>query len=483
MASMTKSILNGAKWTSLSALIITVIQIGQFAFLGNVMSLKEFGLVGMLTTVTIFTQILLDLGLGAAIIQKEMVTDRQLSTLYWINLLTGIVLFGLLIVASPFIAAFYHRPELENLLKLLSIMFLIAPIGQQYQYMLQKDLAFKKLSVIETIANVLSLIVLLLLAYLMNPIIAYVLSQVVLQSTKGILYATAYWKKWRPNCVFVLGEVKEFFSFGAFQLASRLVNRAGSNIDMILIGRFLGVEALGVYSLAYQIVTIPVLKLNPIVTRVAFPVFSKNQLDHSVLREGFLSMTTMLALVSFPLLFGLSAVSDSFIEVVFGDKWLVAVPVLNILCIVGLLRVLMNPNGSILLAKGRADLAFYWDTGMLLVYGSALYAGVLTENLITVAWIYAAVSLLNFIIGRWLMAYVIQLSFKLYAKTLIRPSMMSVIMAGFAFLLHQGMKLTHADVTIQLGVTVLLSAILYGMLMMKMYPNVTSKMVGRGRSS
>lgn len=138
MASMKKRMLGGAKWTSLSALIITIIQIAQFAFLGNVMTLKEFGLVGMITTVTIFTQILLDLGIGAAIIQKEQTTERQLSTLYWINLLTGIILFCLLILLSPMIAAFYNRPELEGLLKLLSIMFLIAPIGQQYQYMMQK---------------------------------------------------------------------------------------------------------------------------------------------------------------------------------------------------------------------------------------------------------------------------------------------------------------------------------------------------------
>ncbi|MDM5299622.1 MOP flippase family protein [Bacillus pumilus] len=483
MASIKSRMMRGAKWTSLSALIITVIQIGQFAFLGNVMSVKEFGLVGMITTVTIFTQILLDLGIGAAIIQKQHTTERQLSTLYWINLLTGILLFFLLLLASPMIAAFYARPELEGLLKLLSIMFLIAPIGQQYQYMMQKDLAFKTLSTIETIVNLASLLVLLVLAFFMNPIVAYVVSQVVLQSGKGLLYAAAYWKKWRPSPVFALGEVKEFFSFGAFQLASRLVNRAGSNIDMILIGRFLGVEALGIYSLAYQIVTIPVLKINPIVTRVAFPVFSKSQHDHSLLREGFLSMTNVLALISFPLLIGLAAVSDSFIEVVFGEKWLVAVPVLNILCIVGLLRVLMNPNGSILLAKGRADIAFYWDSGMLLVYGCALYVGVSTGDLMTVAWIYSGVSLLNFIVGRWLMAYIIQLEMKVYMKSLWKPAVMSLLMAACAVAVHQGMKLMSADVLLQFLLTVCVSAILYSLLLLNMYPQVAGKLLRRGRSS
>ncbi len=151
--------------------------------------------------------------------------------------------------------------------------------------------------------------------------------------------------------VFDLKGMKGFFSFGAFQLSSRLVNRLGANIDMILIGSFIGAEALGIYNLAYQIVTLPVLKINPIITRVAFPVFAKNKHENSVIREGFLNMTKILALISFPLLLGLVSVSDAFVASVFGEKWLAAVPVLNVLAIVGILRVLMNPNGSVVARK------------------------------------------------------------------------------------------------------------------------------------
>lgn len=141
------------------------------------------------------------------------------------------------------------------------------------------------------------------------------------------------------------------------------MNRLGANIDMILIGSFIGAEALGIYNLAYQIVTLPVLKINPIITRVAFPVFAKNKHENSVIREGFLNMTKILALISFPLLLGLVSVSDAFVASVFGEKWLAAVPVLNVLAIVGILRVLMNPNGSVLLAKGRPIWRFIGTPG------------------------------------------------------------------------------------------------------------------------
>ncbi|MFN2744470.1 MULTISPECIES: teichuronic acid biosynthesis protein TuaB [Bacillus] len=469
MSTITKQILSGAKWTSLSTLIVTAVQIVQFALLGNIMTITEFGLVGMLTTVTVFTQIVLDMGFGAALIQKEDISERQLSTLYWLNIITGFLLFIGLFFLSPVIADFYQRDELVLLIRILAVMFLIAPVGQQHQYLLQKDLKFNVLSKIEAGAAIASFVLLLVLMVLTDPIIAYALSQVFLNSFKGILFFAVYLKKWRPSFVFAVREVSGFFSFGAFQLASRLVNRLGANIDMILIGRFLGAEALGIYNLAYQIITIPVLKINPIITKVAFPVFSKNQRDNGTLREGFLNMTKLLALVSFPLLIGLTTVSDLFIEVVFGEKWLQAVPVLNILAIVGLLRVLMNPNGSVLLAKGRADLAFYWDSGIMLLYGLSLYAAVLTNDLVLTAWTYAAISLINFLIGRWLLKYVIQLKFGEYFKTIGKPLALTALMAALALGLSAGTRHLLPGAMLQLSVSVVISGIVYSLLVGKFY--------------
>ncbi|WP_404347868.1 MOP flippase family protein [Sutcliffiella horikoshii] len=432
MSTITKQILSGAKWTALSTIIITVIQIVQFAILGNLLTKEQFGVVGMITTVVIFTQILLDMGFSAAIIQKEKVTDEQLSTLYWLNIIVGIVLFIGLFFASPLIAGFYNQPELIPLIKVLGIMFLIAPIGQQFQYLLQKDLNFNLLSRIEVATNLASFISLLIMIFLIKELYAYVISQVILNSLKGILYFAVYSKKWKPSFVFNLSSIKELMSFGVFQLMSRLVNRIGANIDYILIGRFLGAEALGIYSLAYQVVTIPVMKINPIITRVAFPVFSRSQSDNKLLIEGFLNVTKMLALVSLPLLLGLMAISDLFIEVFFGARWLDAAPILGILAIVGILRVLMNPNGSIILAKGKANIAFYWDFGVMLLYGITMYFAT-KYDIYIVAWTYVVTSFINFLIGRWLLKKLIDLEMKDYVRTLLKPILITGIMAVIVY--------------------------------------------------
>ncbi|PFP23157.1 colanic acid exporter [Bacillus sp. AFS073361] len=468
----------GIKWTGISTFIITTIQIVQFAFLGKLMSISEFGLVGMITTIVVFAQILLDLGFGTAVIQKEEVSARVLSSLFWINVVVGVGLFVLLFLFSPLIATYFHRGELIELIRILAVMFLIAPVGQQCQYLLQKDLRFNLLGAIEAGTTFISFLILVILILIISPIYAFVISQVVLNSLKGILYFICYQKKWRPSFVFDLSECKEYMAFGAYQLASRLVNRIGSNLDVILIGRFMGAEALGIYNLAYQIVTIPVLKINPIITRVAFPVFSKSHHNQVLLTDGFLHMTKLLSLVSFPILMGLTAVSNVFILTVFGQKWLDAVPVVQIMAVVGILRVLMNPNGSVILAKGKANIAFYWDAGVLILYGASLWIAVMTNNLEVVAWTYAGVSLVNFLVGRWLLNWLIQLRFRQYLQTISVPFLLSLLITTLAFCLKKISSFYFTQTSIwPLIFSVGISAIAYILLLNRVYPDFFLKIV------
>ncbi|MCM3571137.1 teichuronic acid biosynthesis protein TuaB [Neobacillus mesonae] len=463
----------GVKWTSISTMVITAIQVIQFVLLGNQMTVSEFGLVGIMTTIVVFAQIVLDLGLGSAVIQKETVSERILSTLFWLNILAGAALFLFLMFMSPLFAAYFHRDELIELIRILAVMFIIAPIGQQSQYLLQKELRFNLLGAIEAGAAVISFITLAILIFMISPIYAFVISQVVLNSLKGIFYFLYYRKKWHPKFIFDLSECKEYMVFGAYQLASRLVNRIGSNIDVILIGRFMGAEALGIYNLAYQIVTIPVLKINPIITRVAFPVFSKNNQSQAALSDGFLHMTKLLSLVSFPILMGVAAVSNVFILTIFGQKWLEAAPILQIMAVVGILRVLMNPNGSVILAKGKANIAFYWDAGVLILYSISLLFAVTTNDLEVVAWTYVVVSVVNFLIGRWLLNWLIQLDFRQYLKTVSVPFQLSLLITIVAYGLKEFSAIyfplkSFWTLVISVGV----SAALYMLLLIKIYPQI-----------
>lgn len=143
----------------------------------------------------------------------------------------------------------------------------------------------------------------------------------------------------------------------------------------------------------------------------------------------------------------------------------------------------MNPNGSVLLAKGRADLAFYWDSGVLLLYGLSLFAAVQTGSLLTVAWVYAIISVVNFLIGRWLLAYVIKLNLSAYFQSIMKPFLITAAMGIIAFGVSLSTEHFSMQAEMRLAISVAAGALCYLFLLVKAYPQTKSKLLRKGRLS
>ena len=143
----------------------------------------------------------------------------------------------------------------------------------------------------------------------------------------------------------------------------------------MIIGSLLGADALGFYNLAWNLIIQPISRINPVLTRVAFPVFAKLQMDREALKSGYLKMLRLLATTNFAALFGIAAVAPNLVPVVFGERWLPVVPLIQILSLVALIRAVINPVGSLLLSKGRADLGFKWNLALLFSQGLGVVVG------------------------------------------------------------------------------------------------------------
>lgn len=435
MNKVSRDFLGGIKWTGLSSIVNTIVQLLQYIILARLLSPDDYGLLGMITVVIVFSQVFTDLGISSAIIYYKNLTKEQLSTLYWINLLAGFFVFLIILLLRPLIADFYNESRLTELLIYVSFIFLVTPVGQQFQFLLQKELNFNQLAKVEILSVVLGSFSAITLAFLGFGVYSQIWGQLITAGTKSIYLLGIGWKKWRPQFVFKLKGLKEVVKFGAFKMGSKTVGYFASNIDYLLIGRYLGAEALGIYNLAYQLIVIPVTKINPIVTKVAFPVFSLYQDDNEVINKSFINMSKLLSVVTFPILIGLIACADVFVPVIFGTKWESAIPVVKILAILGILRVLMNPNGSLLLGKGRADLGFIWDLFVAIFNGIAIWL-VVKEGIIKVALVYVFVSFLNFILGRRLLYHVTKLKSKDYFSALVKPTIIGVLMGILVYLVE-----------------------------------------------
>ena len=364
--SLKKSAIRGVKWTGLSTVISALIQILQVAILARFLSSSDFGLMAIVMVVIGFAQAFLDMGISNAIIHKQDVSHRQLSTLYWVNVLAGIVLYVIIYLLAPFIDSFYSESRLEGIVKITGIIFLISPYGQQFFILLEKELAFSTLAKISILNKLISLFVTSYFAFRGFGVYSLVYGVLVSTVFTTLQYIVIGIKNHKPSLIFELKEVKTFLRFGLYQMGERTINYFNYQFDTILIGKLLGVESLGLYTIAKELVMKPAIIINPVLNRVAFPTMAKIQDDIPKLKMVYLKMINFIASVNFPIYIAIMILAPELIEVLFGEKWSSAVPIVQILAIFAAVRSIGNPIGSLLLARGRADLGFWWNFGLFL---------------------------------------------------------------------------------------------------------------------
>jgi lipopolysaccharide exporter len=366
---------SGVFWTSISTFAIAIIQFLQLALLARLLEPNDFGLMAMAMVVIGFANAFADMGISNAIIHHQTVSRNQLSSLYWLNILAGIGVCLLVISLSPAIAQFYNEPRLTRLMLWAALIFLITPLGQQFQVLFQKNLKFRILAGSDVIAVILGFIVSVLAALHGQGVLALIWGQLTTAACRSGLLMCLGWTTWRPSIHFNLRDLEGFVSFGIYQMAERSINYFAWNMDKLLIGRLLGTTSLGVYNVAYQLMIRPFMVLNPILTRVAFPVFASIQNDDRRLSRGYIKLSQIIAFANFPVYFCMFALAQPLILLLLGPQWQPAIPVFQVLVWLGALYSLGNPLGSLLLAKGRADLGFWINLSGLVVYAIAILVG------------------------------------------------------------------------------------------------------------
>ncbi len=460
MTSLRQEAARGVKWTSLSTLLVVVIGVAQIAVLTRLLSRADFGLMAMVTTVTGFANIYADMGLSNAIIQRKSPTREQLSTLYWTNIVTGVTLFVVVAGLSPLVSAFFREPRLRGLVVLGATIFLIIPLGQQFQILLQKELEFDRLARVEVSSAAIGFAVAVGAAAAGLGVWALVIG-ILAQSAGRMLQLVAIgWRRWPPGLHFARADLKGYISFGLYQIGERTIYYWAANIDYLLIGRYLGAAPLGLYTIAYQLVVVPVSRLNPVLTKVAFPVFSRRQDDPAALRRGFGELIELVALVTFPLLVGLGIVAPVAVPAIFGPDWQPAVALVQIMSVMGLLMCLSNPLGSALLAKGRADVGFWLNVANTAVVVPVLWLMV-RWGTTGVAWGHTSISLLLFVVELWLIDRILGMKWPSYFARVARPAAATAAMAVAVAALYLVLTRTGLGPVAQLVPLVVVGALVY----------------------
>lgn len=385
MSTLISRAISGSKWTSVSQVILLGTALVQTAILSRLLLPADFGIVAIAGVVIGFLAIYSELGMSAAIIQKQGIADDVLSSLYVLNLAAALVCSMITLAVAPLLANWYGQPELQKLIACLSPAFILSAIGSQFRALNQKHLRFELMAKIEVAGALVSLLVAVLSALEGFGAYSLVFATLANSASTSLFNFVTGLRYHRPSLVFSTKKTGEFLRFGLFQMGDNTLNYLNSTIDVLLVGKLTGTHELGLYSISKSLTMRPAGLINPIFNRVAFPVMSHSQDDQAALRNMFLSGLRLLCFINFPIYAFMFVAAEPLVRILLGEPWLQAAPVLQIMALYFLIRSTGNPVGSLLMATASYRRSFVWNLALFAIVPFTIWIGA-QQGITGVAW-------------------------------------------------------------------------------------------------
>jgi O-antigen/teichoic acid export membrane protein len=327
-----------------------LLRVGSLMVLARLLGPEDFGLVGMVTAFTGILMLFRDFGLSAATIQRTTVTEEQISTLFWINVSAGALLGLVTMTIAPFIAEFYDEPRLFGVTVVLSTGFLFNAAGIQHSALLQRQMRFTALAVISVVSLIASGTI-----AIAGAEAGYGYWSLVALSVASPLVATiGFWLTtgWVPGMPHRRAGIGSMMHFGGTLTLNGLVAYIAYNGEKVLIGRFWGADAIGIYGRAFQLVNIPTDNLNGAIGEVAFSALSRLQDDPVRFRSYFVKGFSLVLGLTLPITFACALFADDVVFVILGPKWKDAATVVRLLAPTIAIFAIINPLGWLVYSIG-----------------------------------------------------------------------------------------------------------------------------------
>jgi O-antigen/teichoic acid export membrane protein len=407
-----------------------LLRVGSLMVLARLLGPKDFGLVGM---VTAFTGVLLwfrDFGLSSAAVQRTTVTEEQLSTLFWINIAFGALLALVVVAMAPAIAAFYNKPQLFWVATVLAAGFLFNSAGVQHSALLQRQMRFTVLAVISVVSLIIGTAIGIggaSAGYGYWALVAMTVAQP-LFTTIGFWIATG----WLPGRPHRRAGIRSMLHFGGALSLNGLLAYIAYNAEKVMIGRFWGVDAIGIYGRAFQLATIPTDNVNSAVGEVAFSALARLQNDPIRLRTYFLKGFSLVLGLTLPATIACALFADDIVLFFLGANWKESAPIVRLLSPTMAILAIINPLGWLIYSIGLVARGLK----IALVFAPIMIAGCamgLPYGPKGVAFAYSAVMILSVIPHIMWCVHGTPVSLRDILLTVSRPLASGILAGGLAF--------------------------------------------------
>jgi O-antigen/teichoic acid export membrane protein len=339
--------------------------------LARLLTPEDFGLLGIALLSISALETFSKTGFDSALIQKKENVESYLDTAWTVSALRGIVLFSILLFSAPLIARFFNSPEAALIIRVIALYTLLAGLRNIGIIFFQKELEFNKQFSYEFSATLVDLTVAITLAFILRNVWALVWGGLAARFLRLVLSYVLH--PYRPGIKIDREGFQELFGFGKWVFTSGILVFLVTQGDDILLGKLLGVTALGLYQMAYTLANLPATEVTHMISKITFPAYSKFQEDLPRLREAYLKVLQFTTFVSFPLAGGIFVFASDFIRIFLGNKWMPMVPAVQVLVLAGLVRSIAATTGPIFHATGKPRIDTTWQIVRLLVLSAFIY--------------------------------------------------------------------------------------------------------------
>lgn len=325
--------------------------LARLLILARILAPHDFGLMGIallsMSTLETFSQT----GFQAALIQKKENIESYLDAAWTVLILRGLLLFGILYFAAPFVASFFNTPEAKPIIQVIGFSVLLQAFTNIGVIYFQKDLEFNKEFIYQFAGTLADFIVAISAVLILKNVWALVLGLLAGNAVRCIVSYLIH--PYRPRLSRDSAKAKELFGFGKWVLGSSVLIFLIMQGDDIFVGKFLGATMLGFYQMAYRISNLPATEITHVISQVTFPAYSKLQDNIHELREAYLRTLQLTAFLSVPIAGLIFVLAPNFTMIFLGEKWIPMVPTMQALAIFGLIRSLGATTGSLFQGSGN----------------------------------------------------------------------------------------------------------------------------------
>jgi len=454
-------VVHGTFWSGFSLAMQFLVQFVRSVVFARLLAPSDFGIIGLAELFTQFVLIFANFGFNSSIIYRKSLDREDLATCWWGNLTVdaaAAVICGAVALASR---SFTETPIVGNVMALLSVQYIVVSLGGVSQALMQRLFLFKQSAMIVVVGALVTFGVAFFAIAVFNlGVYGLVIGNIAGSCvTVALRFAVV---PWLPSSGGSYARFKDHFRYGRWLLGVHVVGYANGNADRILIAGFLTTAELGYYDYASAIPTLIMMRVGTILSQVLFPVFASLQDNLSELRAVLIRYVRTASVIIYPTLLGLAAVSDDFVRLAYGQRWLPIVLPMQIFCVVGVLRIVTAPLDVLCNSLGRPALPFRASMVLLPINALAVYLAVTSGGVAGAAAVKLLFPVFSLIaVGRPIFKE-ISLPMRRVLAAVVPGTSASLVMLAVVLTSHRVLWLTVGNAGVRLGLEVGLGVLVYG---------------------